>query len=107
MPQAPRESSNVRNRENDAASAAFESGQREVLEAVATGAPLADVLERIVLLIEGRAVGMRCSILLLDREKGCLRHGAAPHLPTAFVATIDGAPIGPAAGSIGDAIQSQ
>ncbi|MDB4979566.1 MAG: multi-sensor hybrid histidine kinase, partial [Myxococcales bacterium] len=103
MPRAPRDSSTVTDRPNDAASAAFGSGQREILEAIATGAPLAQVLERIVLLIEGRAAGMRCSILLLDREKGRVRHGAAPHLPPAFVAAIDDSPIGPAAGSCGTA----
>ncbi len=86
-----------------AASQAFEEGQRTILEAVATGRPLAEVLEQIVLLIERQAEGLSCSILLLDRERGTVHHGAAPHLPQALVAGIDGQPIGPQAGSCGAA----
>src|SRR5262245_5056231 len=51
---------------------AFERGQREVLELIAAGAPLAQQLEQIVLLIEAQAPGMLCSILLLDRQQGRL-----------------------------------
>jgi PAS domain S-box-containing protein len=102
MPDAPRGSSSGSGLGDDRAEA-FERGQREVIEAIATGAPLAHVLERVVLLIEGQAAGMICSILLLDREQGRLRHGAAPHLPRPFVAAIDGSLIGPAAGSCGTA----
>ena len=86
-----------------AASQAFEEGQHAILEAIATGRPLAEVLEQIVLLIERQEEGLFCSILLLDRERGTVHHGAAPHLPQALVAGIDGQPIGPQAGSCGAA----
>ena len=86
-----------------AASQAFEEGQRAILEAIARGHPLADVLEQIVLLIERQAEGLFCSILLLDQEHGTVHHGAAPHLPQALVAGIDGQRIGPQAGSCGAA----
>jgi PAS domain S-box-containing protein len=86
-----------------AAAQAFEDGQRAILEAIATGRPLPVVLEQIVLLIEHQAEGLYCSILLLDRERGTVHHGAAPHLPPELVAGIDGAPIGPQAGSCGAA----
>jgi PAS domain S-box-containing protein len=82
---------------------AFVAGQRDVLERIAGGAPLAEVLVRIVRLVEQQADGMLCSILLLDPDHGCVRHGAAPSLPPAFRAAIDGSPIGPAAGSCGTA----
>jgi PAS domain S-box-containing protein len=82
---------------------AFLAGQRDVLEGIARGAPLAQVLERIVRLVEGQADGMLCSILLLDPEHGCVRHGAAPSLPPEFSRAIDGVPIGPVAGSCGTA----
>src|SRR5690606_25906730 len=82
---------------------AFERGQREVLERIAAGAPLPELLEQIVLLIEAQAPGMICSILLLDRDRGVLYTGAAPHLPTEFIAAIDGSKIGPTAGSCGTA----
>jgi len=85
------------------ADAAFEQGQRAVLEHIAGGRPLAEVLEEIVLLVESQGDGMLCSILLLDKETGRVRHGAAPHLPDELVRGIDGAAIGPREGSCGAA----
>jgi GAF domain-containing protein len=43
------------------------------------------------------------SILLLDPDGKHLRHGAAPSLPPAYMAAIDGAEIGACAGSCGTA----
>jgi PAS domain S-box-containing protein len=82
---------------------AFERGQREVLELIASGAPLDQQLEQIVLLIEAQAPNMICSILLLDRTRNTLHTGAAPHLPAEFVQAIEGASIGPNEGSCGAA----
>ena len=83
---------------------AFEAGQRRILERAARGAPLRDLLTDITLLIERQRPGhMTCSVLLLDREHACVRHGAAPNLPADFVAKIDGAHIGPQEGSCGTA----
>jgi GAF domain-containing protein len=82
---------------------AFDASERDILERIAGGAPLADVLERIVRLVEDQAPGMACSILLLDREQQCVRTGAAPSLPPEFNRALDGAPIGPEAGSCGTA----
>jgi PAS domain S-box-containing protein len=66
--------------------------------------PLPDLLTDITLLIEQQRPGhMTCSVLLLDREHACVRHGAAPHLPADFVKRIDGARIGPQEGSCGTA----
>ena len=87
----------------DAASATFLAGQRDVLEGIAGGAPLATVLTSIVRLIEEQASGMLCSILLLDREGACVRHGAAPSLPAVYIQAIDGLASGPATGSCGTA----
>jgi PAS domain S-box-containing protein len=82
----------------------FEEGQRLVLERAAGGVPLRDLLEDITLLIEQQRPGhMRCSLLLLDRAHGVVRHGAAPSLPAEFVRRIDGSSIGPQAGSCGTA----
>ena len=81
----------------------FETSEREVLERIAGGAPLADVLEEIVRLVEGQAPGMCCSILLLDREQRCVRYGAAPSLPAEYSRAIEGSPVGPEAGSCGTA----
>src|SRR4030095_10207394 len=46
----------------------FRAGQSRVLEMIAADAPLADVLTSLVLLMEGQAEGLRCSILLLNRD---------------------------------------
>jgi PAS domain S-box-containing protein len=81
----------------------FELGQMSILERIALGAPLPEVLERIVRLIEGQDPDRICSILLLDREAGVVRHGAAPNLPAEYMAAIDGSAIGPSAGSCGAA----
>jgi PAS domain S-box-containing protein len=82
----------------------FRAGQSGVLEMIAADAPLADVLTSLVLLMEGQAEGLRCSILLLNRDGKHVRHGAAPNLPEAYVKAVNGAPIGPRNGSCGTAM---
>jgi hypothetical protein len=67
------------------------------------GATLRNTLDRLVRLIEYQVPAMHGSILLLDDDGVTLRHGAAPHLPEAYCHLIDGAHIGPIAGSCGTA----
>jgi len=82
----------------------FYAGQGHILEMIATSAPLADILTKIVLLMEAEADGLRCSIQLLSNDGKRVRHGAAPNLPKAYVKAIDGLPIGPRVGSCGTAM---
>jgi two-component system cell cycle sensor histidine kinase/response regulator CckA len=82
---------------------ALRDGQARVLEMIATNAPLGETLAALVRLIEAQVTGLRCSILLLDDDGVHLRHGAAPSLPESYVKAIDGAAIGPSAGSCGTA----
>jgi len=77
--------------------------ERQVLELVAQGASLPEVLNQLVLRYEVLFPGMRGSVLLLDSSGQHLHHGAAPHLPTAFSQAIDGVLIGPDRGSCGTA----
>ena len=77
--------------------------QTRVLELIAGAAPLREVLTEILTSLEGLIPGASCSILLLDRERGTLHHGAAPSLPSGYVAAIDGMAIGDGAGSCGTA----
>lgn len=77
--------------------------QTAVVEQLASGAPLAEVLEDIVVALEHFIPASRCSVLLLDGD-GVLRHGAAPTLPAAYSAAIDGLEPGPLAGSCGTAV---
>ena len=84
-------------------SPAFDAGRFAVLELIARGRALPDVLDRIVRLIEDQRVGMVASILLVDLEARCLRDGAAPSLPAEYTRLLDGLPIGPKNGSCGTA----
>jgi PAS domain S-box-containing protein len=81
---------------------AFQVEEVQVLEQVAGGVPLPALLESVVRLIERHIDGI-CSILLVDRASGRIRHGAAPNLPPAYVHAIDGSLIGPKNGSCGAA----
>src|SRR5204863_7556614 len=85
----------------------FRAGQSGVLEMIAADAPLPDVLNSLVLLMEGQAEGLRCSILLLNRDGKHVRHGAAPNLPEAYVKAVNGAAIGPRNGSCGTAMYTR
>ena len=82
----------------------FRAGQSRVLEMIAADAPLLKVLTELVLLMEGQAEGLRCSILLLNRDGKHVRHGAAPNLPETYVKEVDGSAIGPRNGSCGTAM---
>ena len=77
--------------------------QTTVLELVASGASQTKVLEAVTAALEELIPGSRCSVLLLDAAAGTLHHGAAPTLPVAYSAAIDGLSIGDDAGSCGAA----
>lgn len=87
----------------DADATALLDRQTEVLELIARAAPLDEVLTEILTSLELLMPDGRCSVLLLDRERGTLHHGAAPKLPRDYVRSIDGMTIGDAAGSCGTA----
>lgn len=78
-------------------------GQKKILEMIASGMPLDNTLDEIVRFIESQSVGMVGSILLMEADGIHMKHGAAPSLPESYVAAINGAPIGPNAGSCGTA----
>lgn len=77
--------------------------QIEVLELIAGAAPLPEVLTKVLTSLERLMPGASCSVLVLDRERGTLHHGAAPSLPESYVTAIDGMAIGDGAGSCGTA----
>ena len=79
-------------------------GQGKIVGMIAANAPLSEILNRLVLLIEAQSPGMLCSVLLLSDDGDHIRHGAAPSLPADYVKAIDGAPIGPQNGSCGTAM---
>jgi PAS domain S-box-containing protein len=79
------------------------AGEKRLLEMIARGDSRQHVLDAACLLVEDLASGSLCSILLFDASANCLRHGAAPSLPTTYTEAIDGALIGPSVGSCGTA----
>src|SRR5438270_4131835 len=79
------------------------AGENRVLEMVAKGDSLSDILDNLCLLVEEQSSGVLASILLMDANGKQLRHGAAPNLPKTYTEAIDGAFIGPAVGSCGTA----
>ena len=79
------------------------AGENRVLEMVAKGDSLADILDSLCLLVEEQSSGVVASILLIDPNGKQLRHGGAPNLPKAYTEAIDGAFIGPSVGSCGTA----
>jgi PAS domain S-box-containing protein len=77
------------------------AGEKRILEMVATGRSLAEILDHICRLVEEQPNGVLASILLLDGDR--LRHGGAPSLPRAYTDAINGLVIGPSEGSCGTA----
>jgi len=79
------------------------AGEKRLLEMIAKGEPLATILDALCRLVETLSPASLSSILLLEPGGTRLRHAAAPSLPRDYVDAIDGAPIGPRAGSCGTA----
>ncbi len=77
------------------------TGEKRILEMVAKGDSLVNLLDSLCRLVEEQASGVLASVLLLDDN--CLRHGGAPSLPKAYTEAIDGVAIGPSVGSCGTA----
>jgi PAS domain S-box-containing protein len=75
--------------------------QNSVLELIASGAPLGEALLAVVRMVEERSPGALCSVLLVEGTR--LRLGAAPSLPDAFNAAVDGIAIGEGSGICGTA----
>ncbi|MEG4281621.1 PAS domain S-box protein [Microcoleus sp. A006_D1] len=80
------------------------TGQKQILEIIANGAPLGDTLNTLLKLIEQQSKDVMGSILLLDKDGQHLLHGAAPSLPESYNAAIHGVAIGPNVGSCGTAV---
>lgn len=79
------------------------AGENRVLEMLAKGNSLAEILDSLCLLVEEQSSNVLASILLMDANGKQLRHGGAPHLPKAYTEAIDGTYIGPSVGSCGTA----
>ena len=76
---------------------------KQVLELVASGTPLDEVLGAVTSLVEQQSPGDVCSVLLLSKDGRRLHSAAGASLPPGYAKAIDGSEIGPAAGSCGTA----
>ena len=77
--------------------------RNRILEMMAQGKPLQDVLNSLISFTEDTFPGLICSVLLLDKTGKHLYTGAAPSLPEFYNQAIDGVRIGSNVGSCGAA----
>ncbi|WP_374681145.1 diguanylate cyclase [Accumulibacter sp.] len=81
----------------------YEQFRSRILQLLAEGEQLRGLLEALAQGVEELNPGMLCSILLVDKEGMRLTTGAAPSLPEAFNAAVNGMKIRAGAGSCGTA----
>ncbi|MBV9505114.1 MAG: response regulator [Acidobacteriia bacterium] len=77
--------------------------EREVLELIAGGASLSQILDTLTLTIERFAPGSLCTVLLLDETGTRLSAGSSGSLPKDYLQAINGKEIGPERGACGTA----
>lgn len=76
--------------------------QQEILEEMASGAPLKSVMETLCRRVETMIPSVTCSIMAITAEQQLL-HIASPSLPEHYQRAINGIAIGPKVGSCGTA----
>jgi PAS domain S-box-containing protein len=69
------------------------AGEKRLLEMVASGTPLALILEDLCKFVEATVSGCYCSVLLVDPTRTHLQHAAGPSLPASFNASVNGLPL--------------
>src|SRR6266702_2436901 len=77
------------------------AGENRLLEMVARGCSLTEILAGLCRLIEELSSESLCGILLVDHAGNRVKHGAAPSLPQSNNAAIHGRPVRPSAGPCG------
>jgi hypothetical protein len=77
--------------------------ERRVLELVAKGASLREVLDALTHAIERMATHCFCTVLLLDEDRLRLLEGSGGSLPAEYMRAINGLEIGPEVGACGTA----
>jgi PAS domain S-box-containing protein len=69
------------------------AGEKRLLEMVADGHSMSEILEALCQFIESTASGCYCSVVLVSPNGERLEHGAAPSLPPSFITSIIGRPV--------------
>src|SRR5437773_11591403 len=84
-------------------SEALLGGEKRLLEMIATGVALKEILNALCLIIEEQRTGTLASVLLLNPDGVHLDCVAGPSLPKEWMQQMENLPIGPCAGSCGTA----
>ena len=79
------------------------AGEKQLLEMVATGVPLKEILNALCLIIQEQRSGTLASVLLMNPDGIHLDSIAGPSLPNDWIQQMEKLPIGPCAGSCGTA----
>ena len=79
------------------------AGEKRLLEMIATGVELKEILNALCLIIEEQRSGTPASVLLLSADGTHLDVVAGPSLPKEWTQQMEKLPIGPCAGSCGTA----
>jgi PAS domain S-box-containing protein len=79
------------------------AGEKRLLEMIATGVELKEILNELCLIIEEQRSGTLASVLLLSADGTHLDVVAGPSLPKEWTQQMEKLPIGPCAGSCGTA----
>jgi diguanylate cyclase (GGDEF)-like protein/PAS domain S-box-containing protein len=82
----------------------LQQGQNKVLQEIAAGKPLEQVLTTLVLTIEDQLDGVMGSVMLLDDAGEKLLSTAGPNLPQEYLDLTHGVPVSPKMGSCGTAV---
>jgi PAS domain S-box-containing protein len=69
------------------------AAEKQLLEMVADGHSMSEILEALCHLVESTASGGYCSVVLVDPSGTHLEHGAAPSLPASLINSIIGRPV--------------
>src|SRR5438128_428147 len=79
------------------------AAEKRILEMIATGVPLKEILSALCLFIEEQRSGTLALVLLLNPDGIHLDSVAGPNLPKEWTQQMESLPIGPCAGSCGTA----
>jgi PAS domain S-box-containing protein len=78
----------------------------DVLDLIAKGAPLAEILETIARGVDAQDPDLMCSVLVLDERRKRLTTGAAPALPSFYQAAVNATGIGKGENALGAAVRT-
>jgi PAS domain S-box-containing protein len=69
------------------------AGEKRLLEMIASGRPLADVLDALCLFFEAAATECLCGIYPIDWSGPTFQNAVAPSLPASYIAPMEGLPV--------------